>query len=174
MFSAHGALASWHPWLWLHFPSPSAILTLAQCHPPGPLPHHLGNEPLLSISCPEWLSETPGSILLKLGNWKASQFLLHQDFIISFEVNFQILQTNLRSNGSMKMHVKIKKKKFFWLSPVLYPLCPCLPALHLLMERLPLHICKQLVKQSTKIPGKNDAEVFKILFHSPTLALQRQ
>lgn len=45
------------------------------------------------------------------------------------------------------MHVKIKKEEVFWLSPVLDPLCPSLPALHLLMERLPLHIRKQLAKQ---------------------------
>lgn len=38
---------------------PSLCCTdLAQGHPHCPLLHHLGNEPLLSISCPEWLSET--------------------------------------------------------------------------------------------------------------------
>ena len=39
-------------------PCPCALLASARCHPQCPLPHHLGNEPSLSISCPEWLSET--------------------------------------------------------------------------------------------------------------------
>ena len=105
-----------------------------------------------------------GELLLKLGNWKASQFLLHQDFIISFEVNFQIHQTHLCSNGSMKMHVKIKKKSFLWLSPVLYRPCPCLPALHLLTERLPLSTYKPMAKRRTRFLGKNSSEIFKVLF----------
>lgn len=71
----------------------------------------------VNFLCRVTFRDVLGSILLKSGNWKASQFLLHQDFIISFEVNFQIHQTSLCSNGSMKMHVKIKKERFFWLLP---------------------------------------------------------
>lgn len=96
-----------------------ASFSLSQCYSgPSSVPR------LLSPPFPPWkwtiaanflsrvtFRDTPRSILLKLGNWKASQFLLHQDFIISFEVKFQIHQTSLRSNGGMKMHVKIKWKR---------------------------------------------------------------
>lgn len=54
------------------------------------------------------------------------------------------------------MEVKkcMSKKEVFLLFPVLDPLCPSLPALHLLMERLPLHIYKQLAKHHQNLREK--------------------
>ena len=152
-------------------PCPCALLAPAGCHLQHPPLTPLETNHRCPFPVQSDFRRHAGELLLKLGNWKASQFLLHQDFIISFEVNFQIHQTHLCSNGSMKMHVKIKNKSFLWLSPVLYCPCPCLPALHLLTERSSLSMHKQMARRRTRFLGKNGSEIFKVLFLFSILAI---
>ena len=165
MVFAHRALQAWHPLLTDQFLPVPMIYWLqlgATFNIPSLTPLEMNHRCQFPVQSD--FQRHARELLLKLGNWKASQFLLHQDFIISFEVNFQIHQTHLSSNGSMKMHVKIKKKSFFWLSPVLYRPCPCLPALHLLTERSSLSMHQQMAKQRTRFLWKNCSEIFKVLF----------
>lgn len=152
-------------------PCPCALLAPAGCHLQHPLPHPLGNEPSLSISCPEWLSETCRGAFIEVGKLESVSISLAPRFYYFLWSEFQIHQTHLCSNGSMKMHVKIKKKSFLWLSPVLYRPCPCLPALHLLTERSSLSMHKQMARRRTRFPGKNCSEILKVLFLFSILAI---
>lgn len=70
----------------------------------------------------------------------------------------------------MKMHVKIKKKRYLGCPAfcILHALA-CLP--HICYGTITLHTHKQMAKQSTKIRGKNYSEIFEVLFHSPILAI---
>ena len=172
MVFAHRALQAWHPLLTeqcLHVPVLYWLQLGATFNIPPSPPLEMNHRCQFPVQSD--FQRHARELLLKLGNWKASQFLLHQDFIISFEVNFQIHQTHLCSNGSMKMHVKIKNKSFLWLSPVLYCPCPCLPALHLLTERSSLSMHKQMARRRTRFLGKNGSEIFKVLFLFSILAI---
>lgn len=70
----------------------------------------------------------------------------------------------------MKMHVKIKKKRYLGCPTfcILHALA-CLP--HICYGKITLHTHKQMAKQSTKIRGKNYSEIFEVLLHSPILAI---
>lgn len=61
--------------------SPVPLLSwLAQGHPHCRLLHHLGNEPLLSISCPEWLSETCREHFIEVGKLESISISLAPRF----------------------------------------------------------------------------------------------
>ena len=61
-------------------PCPCALLAPAGCHLQHPLPHPLGNEPSLSISCPEWLSETCRGAFIEVGKLESISISLAPRF----------------------------------------------------------------------------------------------